>query len=89
VEVIHRVVIGTQAKVDAVLAPCGWQISTAFIECLNLSLRQRVVAIRRRSTHYDLISTGEPWRIASDRQATAGESGPFWPHWHRNLRSRK
>jgi len=49
VEVIHRVVIGTQAKVDAVLAPCGWQISTAFIERLNLSLRQRVVAIRRRS----------------------------------------
>ena len=49
VEVIHRVVVGTQAKVDAVLAPCGWQISTAFIERLNLSLRQRVVAIRRRS----------------------------------------
>jgi hypothetical protein len=32
VEVIHRVVIGTQAKVDAVLAPCGWQINTAIVE---------------------------------------------------------
>ena len=49
VEVIHRVVVGTQAKVDAVLAPCGWQINTAMVERLNLSLRQRVVAIRRRS----------------------------------------
>jgi IS1 family transposase len=49
VEVNRQVVIGTQAAVDQVLAPCGWQISTAFIERLNLSLRQRVVAIRRRS----------------------------------------
>jgi IS1 family transposase len=49
VEVKRQVVIGTQAAVDQVLARCGWQISTAFIERLNLSLRQRVVAIRRRS----------------------------------------
>jgi hypothetical protein len=49
VEVIHRVVIGTQAQGDAILAPCGWQINTAFVERLNLSLRQRVAAIRRRS----------------------------------------
>jgi IS1 family transposase len=49
VEDKRQVVIGTQAAVDQVLAPCGWQISTAFIERLNLSLRQRVVAIRRRS----------------------------------------
>jgi IS1 family transposase len=49
VEVKRQVVIGTQAAVDRVLAPCGWQINTSFIERLNLSLRQRVVAIRRRS----------------------------------------
>jgi hypothetical protein len=49
VEVKRQVVIGTQAVVDQVLAPYGWQISTAFIERLNLSLRQRVVGIRRRS----------------------------------------
>jgi IS1 family transposase len=49
VEVQHRVVFGTQDEVDQVLAACGWQINTAFVERLNLSLRQRVAAIRRRS----------------------------------------
>jgi len=49
VEVKHRVVFGTQAAVDQVLAACGWQINTAFVERLNLSLRQRVAAMRRRS----------------------------------------
>src|SRR5262245_36910361 len=29
--------------------PCGWQINTAFVERVNLSLRQRVAAIGRRS----------------------------------------
>ena len=43
------VVFGTRAAVDQVLATCGWQISTAFVERLNLSLCQRVAAIRRRS----------------------------------------
>ena len=28
---------------------CGWQINTAFVERLNLSLRQRVAALHRRS----------------------------------------
>jgi hypothetical protein len=32
-----------------VLAACGWQINTSFVERLNLSLRQRVAAIGRRS----------------------------------------
>src|SRR4029453_1657248 len=49
VEVKHRVVFGTPATVDQVLAACGWQINTAFVERLNLSLRQRVAAMRRRS----------------------------------------
>src|SRR5215831_12762089 len=49
VEVKRRVVFGTQAAVDQVLAACGWQINTAFVERLNLSLRQRVAAMRRRS----------------------------------------
>src|SRR5205823_10901779 len=31
-----------------VLAACGWQINTAFVERLNLSLRQHVAAIGRR-----------------------------------------
>jgi transposase-like protein/IS1 family transposase len=58
VEVIHRVVIGTQAGVDAILAPCGWQINTAMVERLNLSLRQRVAAIRRRSATSCKSETG-------------------------------
>jgi hypothetical protein len=49
VEVKRRVVIGTQAAVDQVLSAYGWRINTSFVERLNLSLRQRVAAIRRRS----------------------------------------
>jgi hypothetical protein len=49
VRVSHRVVLGTLAAVQQVLAACGWQIQTAFVERLNLSLRQRVAAIGRRS----------------------------------------
>jgi len=49
VAVKHRVICGTKAAVAQVLATCGWQINTAFVERLNLSLRQRVAAIGRRS----------------------------------------
>jgi IS1 family transposase/transposase-like protein len=49
VVVKHRVVCGTKAAVEQVLAACGWQINTACVERLNLSLRQRVAAMRRRS----------------------------------------
>jgi hypothetical protein len=34
---------------EQVLATCGWQINAAFVERLNLRLRQRVAAIGRRS----------------------------------------
>ena len=50
VRVQHRVVFGTLEAVEQVLAACGWQINTAFIERLNLSLRQHVAAIGRRVT---------------------------------------
>jgi len=49
VEVKRHVVIGTQMAVDQVLSACGWVINTSFVERLNLSLRQRVAPIRRRS----------------------------------------
>jgi len=49
VEVKHRVVFGTQLAIEQVLTICGWRINTSFIERLNLSLRQRVAAIGRRS----------------------------------------
>src|SRR5712691_6844659 len=50
VRVRHRVVFGTLEAVQPVLAACGWQINTAFVERLNLSLRQHVAAIGRRVT---------------------------------------
>jgi hypothetical protein len=33
-----------------VLAACGWQINTAFVERANLSIRQHVAAVGRRVT---------------------------------------
>src|SRR5215470_238475 len=48
VEVKHRVVFGTQLAIAQVLAVCGWTINTAFVERLNLDIRQRVAAIGRR-----------------------------------------
>jgi IS1 family transposase len=50
VAVQHRVVFGTIERVKHVLAACGWQINTAFIERLNLSIRQHVAAVGRRVT---------------------------------------
>jgi hypothetical protein len=46
----HRVVCGTLEALQQVLAACGWQINTAFVERLNLSLRQPVAAIGRRTS---------------------------------------
>jgi IS1 family transposase len=48
VGVKHRVVFGTQLAIEQVLAACGWSINTAFVERLNLDLRQCVAAIGRR-----------------------------------------
>ena len=48
VGVKHRVVFGTQRAIEQVLAACGWTINTAFVERLNLDIRQRVAAIGRR-----------------------------------------
>ena len=50
VRVRHRVAFGTLEAVQQVLAACGWQINTAFIERLNLSIRQHVAAVGRRVT---------------------------------------
>jgi IS1 family transposase len=50
VRVRHRVVFGTLETVNAVLAPLGCQINTAFIERLNLTIRQPVAAVGRRVT---------------------------------------
>src|SRR5438309_2252926 len=48
VRVQHRVVFGTLEAVNAVLAPLGCQINTAFVERINLDIRQHVAAVGRR-----------------------------------------
>src|SRR5438128_11036361 len=40
VRVSHRVVFGTLEAVQQVLAVCGWQINTALLERVNLTIRQ-------------------------------------------------
>jgi IS1 family transposase/transposase-like protein len=45
-----RVVFGTLAGIKQVLAAQGWQINTAFVERVNLSIRQHVAAVGRRVT---------------------------------------
>ncbi len=44
----HRVVFGTLEQIKLVLSTCGWQINTAFVERLNLDIRQRAAAVGRR-----------------------------------------
>jgi IS1 family transposase len=44
----YRVVFGTMERVAQILAACGWKINTAFVERLNLDIRQRVAAVGRR-----------------------------------------
>ena len=50
VDVQHRVIFGTLGAVQPVLAAHGWQINTAFIERINLTIRQHVAAVGRRVT---------------------------------------
>jgi IS1 family transposase/transposase-like protein len=48
VDVQHRVVFGTLVAVEQVLASFGWHINTAFVERVNLTIRQHVAAVGRR-----------------------------------------
>jgi hypothetical protein len=48
VDVQHRVMFGTLDAVNQVLAPLGWHINTAFVERLNLTIRQHGAAVGRR-----------------------------------------
>jgi len=48
VGVRHQVVFGTRAAAKQVLAAQGWQINTAFIERVHLTIRQHVAAVGRR-----------------------------------------
>src|SRR5881398_1960091 len=46
--VSHRVVFGSLAAIEQVLAVHGWHLNTAFIERVNLTIRQHVAAVGRR-----------------------------------------
>ena len=48
VRVTQRVVFGTLEAIQQVLAAQGWQIQTAFIERVNVTLRQHIAAVGRR-----------------------------------------
>jgi IS1 family transposase len=48
VRVSPRVGFGTLEAVHQVRAVCGWQINTAFVERINLTIRQHVAAVGRR-----------------------------------------
>ena len=63
VRISRRVVFGTLEAVELVLSACGWQINTAFIERVNLSVRQHVAAV-----------DGESPRCARARTAYASSS---------------
>jgi hypothetical protein len=48
VGVRHRLMFGTLAGVNRVLATTSWPINTAFIERANFAIRQHVAAVGRR-----------------------------------------
>jgi IS1 family transposase len=48
VDVTHRVVFGSLEAIKHLLAPRGWHINTAFVERINLTIRQHVAAVGRR-----------------------------------------
>ena len=48
VRVSHRVIFGTLVAMEQVLAAHGWHLNTAFVERLNLTIRQHVAAVGRR-----------------------------------------
>jgi len=65
VDVKHRVVFGTLEAVNHVLAPLGWQINTACVERLNLTIRQHVAAVGRRVSTLCKGEDGlrQPWAV--------------------------
>jgi len=58
VKLIQRSVFGRRDDIDNLLAVHGWQINTAFVERLNLTLRQHIAAIGRRVITLAKTDTG-------------------------------
>jgi hypothetical protein len=59
-----RAVCGTWEAIAQVFAGCGWQSNTAFVERLNLDLRQRVAAVGRRGNTWCQGADGLPPQLA-------------------------
>jgi hypothetical protein len=64
VRVRPRVVFGPLETGKAVLTPLGCQINTAFIERLNLTMRQHVAAVGRRVSTLCKGEAGIPQQLA-------------------------
>lgn len=69
----HPVVVGTLAKVDEVLASCDWQINTAILKRLNLSLR-RLLA---KSVPTNGNGSAKVWQPRTPAMA-AGHTDQVW-----------
>lgn len=64
VSVCKRVVFGSRSLIQQRLAAHGWQINTAFIERLNLSIRQHVSGLGRRVNTLALSPAGLEQQVA-------------------------
>ncbi len=58
VSVSNRLVFGSWEGVQQSFAPHGWQVNTAFVERLNLSIRQHVSGLGRRVNTLALSAAG-------------------------------
>jgi hypothetical protein len=74
VGVKHQVVFGTRLAIEEVLARCGWTINTAFVERLNLAIRQRVAAIGRRVNQTSSSFPRHIWRLKPTLPCGVGSS---------------
>jgi hypothetical protein len=78
----HRVVFGTLAGVRQVLAAHGWQINAAFIERLNLTIRQHVAAVGRRVTTLCKHDDGLRQQLVLSAFAPSWANTPERVDWH-------
>lgn len=51
VQLLQRVIFGSSERITHTLERLGWQINTAFVERLNLTRRQHIAALARRTNH--------------------------------------
>ena len=76
IRVRHRVVFGTLAAIEHVLAAYGWQINTAVIEQLHLAIPEHVAAAGRRVA--PLCQGEEGLRQQLALYHTAGYKPSWW-----------